>query len=317
MLNTRNFKLLFIDLTLFDGEGAAAGGDGGGNQAGSTGAQTVGQSATGDLSTLKFGKTDEGGGSAAGSKGTQTPTSDDIDAEFKALIGKDGKYKDAFERHFQSVFDRRFKGAKADQEKLEKYQPVMDSLAAKYGIEDADPDKLSAALEQDTAFWQEAAERAGFEDVQQYREFSRLQQENARFQAQQQAAAEQQQMLQKIQGWARDAKDLLDSGDYQFDPVAEIKNPQMFNLLDAGVPFRNAFEAVHIDEIKNVVAQKTAASTEKRVVDNVRAKGARPRENGAQSSSGVSFNPADPSTWTDAQFDEVLRRVKAGEEIKL
>lgn len=314
MLNTSIFKLLPVTLDLFDGEGAGAGGEGGA-QAGETGAQADGQSASGDLSTLKFGKTDEGGSPAAGGS-TQTPATDP-DAEFKALIGKDGKYKDAFEKQFQAVFDRRFKNVKADQERLGKLQPLIDSLASKYGIEDGDPDKLSEALDQDTTFWEEAAEKAGFEDVKQYRMFQQLQAENARFQDAQRQAEAEKQIEQQVQTWAQQAKELQDAGDYQFDPLTELKNPDMQRLLQAGIPFRTAYESVHMDDIKQSIAKAAATSTEKRVVDTVRAKGVRPKENGASGGAGVSFNPADPDTWTDDQFKEVWRRVKAGEEIKL
>ena len=314
MLNTSIFKLLPVTLDLFDGEGAGAGGEGGA-QAGGTGAQTDGQSASGDLSTLKFGKTDEGGSPAAGGS-TQTPATDP-DAEFKALIGKDGKYKDAFEKQFQAVFDRRFKNVKADQERLTKIQPIIDSLASKYGIEDGDPDKLSEALDQDTTFWEEAAEEAGFDDVKQFRQFRQLQAENARFQDAQRQAEAEKQIEQQVQTWAQQAKELQDAGDYQFDPLTELKNPDMQRLLQAGIPFRTAYESVHMDDIKQSIAKAAATSTEKRVVDTVRAKGVRPKENGASGGAGVSFNPADPDTWTDDQFKEVWRRVKAGEEIKL
>lgn len=313
MLNTSIFKLLPVTLDLFDGEGAGAGGEGGA-QAGGTGAQADGQSASGDLSTLKFGKTDDKGGSPAAGDSTQTP---DPDAEFKALIGKDGKYKDQFEKQFQSVFDRRFKNVKADQERLGKLQPLIDNLAFKYGIEGGDPDKLSEALDQDTTFWEEAAEKAGFEDVKQYRMFQQLQAENARFQDAQRQAEAEKQIEQQVQTWAQQAKELQDAGDYQFDPLTELKNPDMQRLLQAGIPFRTAYESVHMDDIKQSIAKAAATSTEKRVVDTVRAKGVRPKENGASGGAGVSFNPADPDTWTDDQFKEVWRRVKAGEEIKL
>ena len=315
MLNTSIYKLLPVTLDLFDGEGAGAGGEGGA-QAGDTGAQADGQSASGDLSTLKFGKTDDKGGSPAAGGSTQTPATDP-DAEFKALIGKDGKYKDAFEKQFQAVFDRRFKNVKADQERLGKLQPLIDSLASKYGIEDGDPDKLSEALDQDTTFWEEAAEKAGFDDVKQYRMFQQLQAENARFQDAQRQAEAEKQIEQQVQTWAQQAKELQDAGDYQFDPLTELKNPDMQRLLQAGIPFRTAYESVHMDDIKQSIAKAAATSTEKRVVDTVRAKGVRPKENGASGGAGVSFNPADPDTWTDDQFKEVWRRVKAGEEIKL
>ena len=115
----------------------------------------------------------------------------------------------------------------------------------------------------------------------------------------------------------KQAKELQDTGDYQFDPLIELKNPDMQRLLQAGIPFRTAYESVHMDDIKANIAKAAATSTEKRVVDTVRAKGIRPKENGASGGAGVSFNPADPDTWTDEQFKEVWRRVKAGEEIKL
>ena len=311
------FHLLPINLRLFDGEGSGAAAGGEGAQAGTTGAQTVGQSATedtGDLSTLKFGKQANGGSPAAGGSTQSTP---DLASEFKALVGKGGKYAEAFQQEFQSVFDKRFKGAKETEERLAKATPVMSTLAAKYGIKDADPDAIAKAIDEDNSFWETAAENAGYDDVAQYKQYMQLQAANEQYAQAEQARNQEQQQLANLQQWSMDAKAVLDSGDYQFDVIGELKNPTVQRLLMAGVDFRAAYETAHINDIKSTIAHSAAQSAEKRVTDTVRAKGMRPKENGSAASSGVSFNPADPSSWTDAQFSEVLRRVKAGEEINL
>ncbi|MEA4947059.1 MAG: hypothetical protein VB058_05800 [Oscillospiraceae bacterium] len=321
------FNLLPIDLRLFDGEGAGVAAGAEGAQAGNTGTQTVGQSATdtttGDLSAIKFGKqaaeggkpSKDGGSPDAGGSTQQAPA--DPSTEFKALIGKDGKYKDAFQKEFQAVFDRRFKDVKGNQERLTKLQPLVDSLASKYGIEDGDPDKLTKALDQDETFWQAAAEKAGFDDVKIYRDFVRLQSENAHFaqaEADRQAA---QQAEDQVKTWAKDIQTMLASGKYQFDPTAEMDNPQMISLLKANVPFETAYKTIHLDDITESAAQSAAKDAEKRLTDNIRAKGSMPKENGAAGSAGVSFNPADPATWDKDHIMEVFRQVEAGKVIKL
>ena len=310
------YHLLPIDLRLFDGEGAGAAAGAEGAQAGNTGTQTGGQSEnSGDLSTVKFGKQTDGGSPAAGGSTQQTPA--DPYTEFKALIGKDGKYKDAFQKEFQAVFDRRFKDVKFNQERLTKLQPLVDSLASKYGIEDADPDKISEALDQDYTFWEDAAEKAGFDDIKIYRDFMRLQSENAHFaqaEADRQAA---QQAEDQVKTWAKDIQTMLASGKYQFDPTVEMDNPQMISLLKAKVPFETAYKTIHLDDITESAAQSAAKDAEKRLTDNIRAKGSMPKENGAAGSAGVSFNPADPATWGKDHIMEVFRQVEAGKVIKL
>lgn len=315
------FIILPIDLRLFD-EGAGA-------EGGTTGGQSVAQTDdSGDLSKIKFGKQEaqeqkpakaegEDGGSAAGSVEAQTQGAEDISAEFKALIAKGGKYAEPFRKEFQRIFDDRHKDAKGTAEKLKKVQPLLDTLAAKYGLQEADPDKLSEEIDRDKAFWEAAAEKAGYDNVEAYRKAVKLQNENARLARAVEERDTEQRQIRQIQDWAAGAQELLSSGDYEFDVLTELKNPDVRRLLMAGIPFRTAYETAHLDDIKTTVAKNTAASTEKRMADNVRAKGSRPKENGANSSAGVSFNPADPSTWSDGQFKEVLRRVKAGEEIKL
>ena len=57
------------------------------------------------------------------------------------------------------------------------YQPVIDMLMQRYQIGDGDMGKLSQAIENDDAYWSEAAEEAGM-SVEQYKQFQKLQREN-------------------------------------------------------------------------------------------------------------------------------------------
>ena len=87
-------------------------------------------------------------------------------------------------------------------------------------------------------------------------------------------------------------------------------------MLRSGVPVRLAYEVKHMDEIKAGVAQNTAKTTEKQVVEGIRAKGARPAENGTSSQSAFVVKD-DPSQWTKKDRAEVVKRAARGEKIKL
>jgi hypothetical protein len=61
---------------------------------------------------------------------------------------------------------------------------------------------------------------------------------------------------------------------------------------------------------------QTAQSVSKAMVNNIQSRASRPAENGTQSASNTIVK-ADPSKFTDADFNEIRRRVAAGEEIRL
>ena len=107
-------------------------------------------------------------------------------------------------------------------------------------------------------------------------------------------------------------------GDYpEFDLRREVaENPRFIAMLRAGVPVRDAYEVSHLGDIQARNAAKAAAEMEKRVMDNVRAKGMRPNENGTTSQPGVIVKN-DPSKFTKADRAEIARRVRRGERIVL
>ena len=82
-----------------------------------------------------------------------------------------------------------------------------------------------------------------------------------------------------------------------------------------GVPIQHAYEVVHMDQIKAGVAAMQAKATEKQVVDGIRAKGARPQENGT-TSQGAFIVKDDVSKLSKRDRAEIIRRAARGEHIE-
>lgn len=330
--------LLDVSLRLFDGEGGAAapaageGATGDGNKGGSQASPApTRRGKSGGFQNVLFGKQgdeptaagDEPGPegkaqpSAAG-KGkegdvvTTSNTLEDRRKEFQELVN--GEYKDIYTEETQRIIDRRFREARNLEERAAKQQPVIDMLMQRYKIADGDLGKLAAAVENDNAYWSEAAEEAGM-SVEQYKQFQRLKRENDALLRAQRMRQSQQAVQQQLQKWYSEGEQV--KAVYpDFDLGAESKNPQFISMLKAGVPVQHAYEVIHMDEIKAGVAQSTARQTEKQVVDGIRAKGNRPAENGTSSQSAFTVKD-DPHKWTKQDRAEVARRVARGETIKL
>ena len=333
-------RLQDIQLDLFEG-GAAAGGEGAGAAAsgngGASGAQgetKAGPASTrrgrsGEFSNVRYGRQAapaEAGGAAADGRQAQSSdagsdekkgvsvTSDTLEARRKAFRDLvDGEYKDIYTEETQRIIDRRFRETRNLERQVGQYQPVIDMLMQRYRIGDGDMGKLSQAIENDDAYWSEAAEEAGM-SVEQYKQFQRLQRENRellRQQRQRQADESVQRQLLQWYGQAEEMRALYPG----FDLGAEVKNPQFVSLLKSGIPVQHAYEVIHMDEIKAGVAAMQAKATEKQVVDGIRAKGARPQENGTAAQSAFTVKD-DVSKLSRKDRAEIARRVARGEIIE-
>ena len=324
--------ILHVNLCLFDGAAGAAASDAGeGTGSGTQGeTQQTSPAATrrgssGEYSNVKFGKQDHpaaAGGQQANppdageesKKGVET-TSDTLEDKrkaFRALV--DGEYKDQYTEDTQRIIDRRFRETKNLETQLSQQKPILDMLMQRYKIADGDLGKLTQAIENDNAYWSQAAEEAGM-SVEQYKQFQKLQRENAQLLQAQRRSQNQQAAEKQLQKWYQEAEAM--KADYPgFDLGRESQDPQFLSMLRSGVPVKLAYEVMHMDEIKSTVAQTTAQQTEKQVVEGIRAKGARPAENGTSSQSGFVVKD-DPAKWTKKDRAEIVRRVQRGEQIKL
>ena len=336
----RNYTLLDIDLRLFDGAagGAAAGGEG---TPGDGAASQVNESAlpkaetkgrhgssrrgrTGEYDNVVFGKQgddpDAGtAGSDAGSDGEGNPsgvstTSNTLEERRKAfdeLI--DGEYKDMFTERMQQVINRRFKETKGLEESLSAQKPILDMLMQRYGIADGDMGKLQTAIEEDTGYWEEAAEEAGL-TVEQYKAMQKLERENAEFKAMRQRQLGEQAAQQQLATWYKDAEVVKET--YPgFDLRTEIADQQFRGLLRAGIPMQQAYELVHMEEIKASAAKVAAQTAGEQMAARMKSKASRPKENGTSTQSAVIVKN-DVSKLTREDRAEIARRAQRGESIK-
>jgi hypothetical protein len=151
--------------------------------------------------------------------------------------------------------------------------------------------------------------------VDELKRIRKIERENAEFKKANQEREAQEMSAQRYKTWldqAEKAKKLYPGLDLE----TEIKNEDFGRLLLAGVDVGNAYLVTHKDEIIGGAMQYTAQQVEKKVTNNIRAKGNRPVENGINSQSAAVVK-TDVSQFTDADMDEIIRRVRNGVKIKL
>lgn len=307
-------KLLDISLNLFDG--GAAGGEGAGT-AGATNASSdaAGQNNSGE--TILYGKQPQTAAPDAGEKkvGVQSTsnTLEDKQRAYRDLI--EGEYKEQYTQDTQRMINARFKQTKALEKQVADAKPVIDMLLQRHKIEDGDLGKLLQAVENDDAYWSEAADEAGM-SVEQYKEVQRLKRENAAFVEAERRRQSQEKADARLAQWAKETAEVQKLYP-SFDLRRELENEHFRYLISnakAPVPLKHAYEVVHMDEIKAGIARMQAQATEKQVVDSIRARGARPAENGTSSQSAFTVRD-DVSKLSRKDMDDINRRVMRGERI--
>ncbi len=297
----------------------AEGGEGG---AGATGGE-AGQSQQADnaenpLADVVYGKQEaEPQTEKQAETRTKAKTADERKAAFEELIK--GEYKAEFAEKNNAIFNERFKEHKANTEKLNALQPLLDAVSIKYGVEAGDVEGMLKALNDDDSYFEDEAERQGV-TVQQLKQMRRLERENAEFKAAMEQRQKQEQAANVYARWQQEA-DTVKQVYGSFDLQNECRNPEtgrnFLRLLQNGIDVRTAYEVVHKDELLSGAIHYAVQATQKRTMDNIRAKGMRPQENGAGGSVATQVVKSDPSKWTDNDLEEVLRRVKEGKKINL
>lgn len=306
-----------LDLRLFDGAaGAGSAGTAGGA------AEAADGSAAGKTAEPRvvYGKQAEAEIPAHEPEAATTAsTQEDRRKAFEARIK--GEDKDLFDERVQRIINERFKGQKAlekDSADLKAARPVLELLAGKYGVKADDLAGLQKAIEADNAYYEDEALQKGV-SVEQLKEIKRLERENAEFKR---VAAERERRTnaEKVYStWmqqAEDAKRFYPGFDLQSELNADGTKDRFVALLRSGVDVRTAYEVIHKDELIGGAMQYAARVTEQKTVENIRARGNRPRENGGGTAPAVIVKK-DPKQFTKKDREEISRRVMRGERIEL
>lgn len=319
----RKWKLWEVTLDLFDGAAAAGAGEAGG-ATGETGAgSAAGRSKEGETKVLYGKQSAEKTGTGkevsgppgerkqSGKEGEEASAEErDRRRRYRELVN--GEMKELFAKDVQKIINRRFAQTKELEERLGQSQPILDMLMDRYGIQNGDAGALRRALETDDAYWAQAAAKEGM-SVESYQRMKRLERNNRALLEERGQRREREVTDRWIQGWVDQAAAMRDQYPH-FDLRAEMQNRQFMSMLRSGVPVRHAYEVLHMDDIKAAVAKSAAAWTEKQVVNGIRAKGARPAENGTAAQSAFTVKD-DVSKLTRKDRAEIARRVARGESI--
>ena len=299
------FKLKKFSLHLFDGAASGASGGTDGGAVSAEGAAAEGNETGGKVI---YGKQPETKNPVAEDK--KENSADDARKRYEQAIK--GEFKEFDAERIQNIIDRRFKETKELEEKIGAMENVLASLYEKYKVEGGNLQALQNAIDTDDAFWEQGAEEAGM-SIEAFKEFRKIKADHdnmMRTQAQNKRIEEARERLHK---WHDEAEEL--KGIYEgFDLDEETKNPEFQKMLRAGIPMKHAYEVLHLNDITSAKAAEAAKIREKQVVDNIRAKGARPQEGGATAQSGAIIK-SDVSTLTKRDRAEIAKRVSRGEKI--
>lgn len=290
-----------LNLRLFEGEG---GGDAGGSN--TSGGVTAENNAVESLENAPMQESGESPNTGVEREKTPEQRMEEYN-RFKA------DYKDLYGQDVQNAIGRRYKENEQLRQQIDEYGPLLNTLSAKYGLENPDVKALMEAIDKDNSFWEEAALKEGM-SVDQYKKMKQYEAEHKQLI---ESARRAEQIRQRDQTWARWNQEAEQCAQKfsQFNMDAELNNPNFVKLLGAGLDVESAYKAAHFDELTNGIAAHTEETTRKKVADSIRAGSGRPVENGL--SAGTASKPK-TSAWdlSPEEFAKILERAKSGERIQ-
>ncbi len=302
--------MLKLNLSLFDGGSGA-----GAAASGATGATAPASGANTNASAAEMQPASADSSAPTGNETSpaEAPAQTvDKGKQFDELIKNE--YKDEFAKRTQKIIDQRFKETKTLQEKQSKIQPMLDVLAKKYGVQADDIDGLAKAIGDDDSLIESLAMEQGL-TVEQYRFTEQLKRENEELKR---AEAER----KRVEADNKFYADMLEQSKQvqsiypTFNLEAELQNKAFMEALSVpGVSVRTAYELAHRDELIAPAMATAAQKATEAVVNNIKARGSRPTENGLGNGSGLTVQ-TDVSKMTKAERQEIFRRVvERGERI--
>lgn len=303
-----------MDLQLFaDGAAAGDGGTAEGTNAGVTEAVAALREKgrkNNPLADVKYGIQDEEEPPVAEAEREET-AAPGREKTFEDLIK--GEYKDLYDRRVRDAIEKRFKGERESAERLKALAPTMQMLEKKYGVKAGDLEALNRAIEEDTGYYEDEAARTGI-PVEQLKQMRHMEKENQQLRQTMNELRARESAERVYRDWLEQEKATQQIYP-QFSLEEELSDNQFVRLLRSGVDVKTAYEVLHKDEIIPAAMQYAAKTAEQKVVNKIRANGARPVENGVQDQS-ASLVKRDVSQLTKADRDEIIRRVERGEKIR-
>lgn len=220
-----------------------------------------------------------------------------------------------YNQHMQETVQQRVKKYKGASESMSKLQPLLEGLAAYYGVDASDLDALTERFAADDHYYEDKAVEMGVSpDV-----ARRLTQaEQAQVRQRQQAAEDQQrqqfqQHIQRLQEQGDELKKIFP----QFDLFHELENETFRRMTSPGVGLsvQDAYYAIHREEIQAAQAEVTARRTAERMSNAIQSGQRRPVE-GTPAQAPSSSSPTSYRNMSREQREALKNRIRRGEIIR-
>lgn len=330
--NVQFKKLCTKSVNVMDLQMFAEGGDGSG--AGET-SQSAGADSSPSRGALgrtenaaldEQGSTDtkaEGSGSENGEGEAGEEAKKPSPAERRKAFGQmmSGEYKDLADEMMQNAVQIAAQNLEASPE----MRGLLEAIAEKYGTDATDLTALTDAIRngvvKDDAYFEKIAMEKGI-SVKTAREMDKLETQNRRLTAQQEAAAQMQKAAQErariaqIQArWDAEA-DALQAKYPDFDRDEVLANPEVEKMMRAGCSMEAAYRAAYFDRLMARQTATTAQQTEQGVLNRVQQRASRPAENGTRHGGAVQTH-LDVEHMSRKDREALEKRVLRGEIITL
>lgn len=321
-------RMMELDLHVFDGGeggGAAAAGAGDGavvaeGEGNAAPVYTPKRGKANPLRDVVYGKQAEEAQEEEAVKETETQVVANTDAEKRAAYDAfmaDPYNRNLYNQNVQEQISRRFKNHGDMEAELNETRELLEMQREKYGVKTNA--ELRAAIEADESFFEDAANEAGM-TVEQYKRTRDLERQVKQYEAERNAAQRQQQMQQDVQRWVQQAE-AVKARFPDFDLQSELTHPEtgerFASLLRSNIDVGTAYQVIHMDDLMTGAIGHAVRTAQQQTVNNIRARGMRPAENGAGGNAPATIVKKDPSKFTKADRAEIGRRVERGEMIEL
>lgn len=322
----------WLNLQLFAGEGASAGGEGGeGATTGDNATADAGQrlrelgvpedkirrraryAAKAPETTAKTEEEPKAAENTEQVAAAENPTEDETKkTEKPARMSWDEIMADPeYNRQMQAVVQSRLKSSKGAEEALAKLTPALELLARKHKLDPSnmDYDALTKAISDDDSYYEDKALQMGT-SVETAKKIDQQERDTARQQRAQELSLQEQRVRNHYAGLEQQAKE-FQKVIPNFDLATELKNPAFLRMTapNVGISVRDAYYAVHHDEMQTAAMQATAKATAQNISQNIQARQRRPDENGisGQAPSATTFDYSKASPEQRNAFKKDLR----------
>ncbi len=266
---------------------------------------------------------DKGSGSENGEGEAGEEAKKPSPAERRRAFGQmmSGEYKDLADEMMQNAVQIAAQNLEASPE----MRGLLEAIAEKYGTDATDLTALTDAIRngvvKDDAYFEKIAMEKGI-SVKTAREMDKLETQNRRLTAQQQAAQQMQKAaaerarIAQIQArWDAEAE-ALKAKYPEFDREEVLANPEVEKMMRAGCSMEAAYRAAYFDRLMARQTAATAQQTEQGVLNRVQQRASRPAENGTRPGGAVQTH-LDVEHMSRKDREALERRVLRGEIITL